>query len=214
MVGPAISAAARKVPTWPVYVLGLVPAVYIFGRALSGAYVEPVRVLEHEYGLLALQFLLASLCVTPLLRYGRVNLMKFRRALGLLSFAYVTLHLLVWVLLDLQLRWHLIGAEIVKRPYLTVGFAAFVLLVPLAATSWNGAMRRMGVAAWRRMHRLVYAAVLLGGVHFVMQEKVWSIESLLYLGAAAVLVGIRLPGMLPAGLARLGGARGGRVRQG
>ncbi len=154
--------------------------------------IDPVERLSHEFGMLALRFLLASLCVTPLLRFARINLTKFRKALGLLAFGFLTIHFLVWVLLDLGLRWNLIGAEIVKRPYLTIGFAAFVFLIPVALTSWKGAIRRMGAQSWGRLHRLVYPAVILGGVHYVMQEKVWTNESLVYLATAVGLVGIRL----------------------
>ncbi len=191
-IGPRISGVARRVPTWPVYVLGLVPAGWLVWAALTGALgIDPVKTLEHDLGILSLRFLLASLCITPLFRLARVNLLKFRKALGLLAFIYLTLHFLVWLLLDLQLRWGLIGAEIVKRPYLTLGFAAFVMLIPVAATSWEGAIRRMGAVAWGRLHRLVYPAALLGGVHFVMQEKVWTTESLVYLAIGVFLVGSR-----------------------
>ena len=190
--GPRISGWARKVPTWPVYLLGAVPGLLLVYRTFAGRLgADPVRTLEHDLGLLGLQFLLASLCITPLLRFARINLVKFRKALGLLAFGYVTLHFLVWLLLDLQLRWNLIGAEIVKRPYLTIGFVAFLALLPLAATSFQKAMKAMGPQAWARLHRLVYLAVLLGGVHFVMQEKVWTTESLVYLVLAGVLVGMR-----------------------
>jgi sulfoxide reductase heme-binding subunit YedZ len=189
-IGPAISGYARKVPTWPVYLLGVVPGLVVFWNAAT-AIADGVDVLLHGLGELGLQFLLASLVVTPLLRFGRVNLMKFRKALGLLAVGYVAAHFAVWLLLDLQLRWGLIGAEIVKRPYLTLGFAAFVLLLPLAATSWAGAVRRMGAQAWGRLHRLVYPAVLLGVVHYVMQEKVWTLEAILYLTIAIGLVALR-----------------------
>lgn len=192
-IGPRISGMARKLPTWPVYVLGLVPAGWLVYAALTNQLgIDPVKQLEHDLGLLSLRFLLASLCITPLLRFARINLMKFRKALGLLAVIYLTLHFLVWLLLDLQLRWGLIGAEIVKRPYLTVGFVAFLMLLPLAATSWQGAIRRLGVATWGRLHRLVYPAVILGGIHFVMQEKVWTTESLIYLALAVGLVATRL----------------------
>lgn len=192
-IGPRISGFARRVPTWPVYVAGLIPAVLLVYAVLTNQLgIEPVKKLEHELGELSLKFLLASLCITPLLRFARINLIKFRKALGLLAVIYLTFHFLVWLILDLQLRWGLIGAEIVKRPYLTVGFAAFLMLLPLAATSWQGAVRRMGALAWARLHRLVYPAVILGGIHFVMQEKVWDAESLVYLGLAIGLVGVRL----------------------
>lgn len=190
--GPRISGVVRKLPTWPVYLAGMIPGGWLIWRALTNQLgMDPVKALEHELGLLSLQFLLASLCVTPLLRFARINLLKFRKALGLLAFGYLVLHFLVWLFLDLQMRWSTIGAEIVKRPFLTIGFAAFVLLLPVAATSWQGAVKRMGALAWQRLHRLVYVAVLLGAVHFVMQEKVWSLESLLYLAAATLLVAMR-----------------------
>ncbi len=154
--------------------------------------IDPVETLEHELGLLALQFLLGSLTITPILRFARINLLKFRRALGLLSFGYLVLHLMVWLVLDQQLRLDLITAELAKRVYLIVGLISFTLLVPLAATSWSGAVRRMGAKGWVRLHRIVYLATLLGAVHFVLQEKVWSPESLSYLAMAILLVGVRL----------------------
>ncbi|TFL19179.1 sulfite oxidase heme-binding subunit YedZ [Jannaschia formosa] len=189
-LGPTLSGLARKLPTWPVYVLGLVPGGVVAWNGVT-AVADGVDVLLHGFGELGLQFLLASLVVTPLLRFARINLVKFRKALGLLSVLYLSLHFAVWLLLDLQLRWGLIGSEIVKRPYLTIGFAAFVMLLPLAATSWQGAMRRLGAAGWARLHRLVYPAVILGGIHHVMQEKVWLTEALVYLAAALLLVGLR-----------------------
>ena len=188
-IGPRISGQARRVPSWVVYAGGVLIIAWEIVRGVTS--IDPVESLEHGLGMLSLQFLLASLLVTPLLRFGRINLVKFRKALGLLAFGALVLHLVVWIALDLQLRWGLIGAEIVKRPYLLVGFAAFLLLLPLAATSWQGAVRRMGAQAWGRLHRLVYPAILLGAVHFVMQEKVWSAEALLYLTAATILVSLR-----------------------
>ena len=189
-VAGRINALARRIPTWPVYMFGLLLGSIAIWDGLSS--VDPVERLSHDFGLLSLRFLLASLCITPLLRFARINLLKHRKALGLVAFGFLCSHFLVWLLLDLQLRWGLIGAEIVKRPYLTVGFVAFLILVPLAATSWQGAIRRMGAQAWGRLHRLVYPAVILGAVHFVMQEKVWTTESLVYLGIGLSLVAMRL----------------------
>ena len=192
-IAPRISGLARKVPSWAIYVLGSIPGAWLFWEAIVlGRYVDPVEALELQLGMLSLQFLIASLAITPILRFARVNLTKFRKAFGLLAFGYLCLHFLTWLTLDLQFRWATIGAEIVKRPYLTVGFVAFLLLIPLAATSWQGAIKRMGARSWGRLHRLVYVAVLLGAAHFVMQEKVWTIESLLYLTVATGLVAMRL----------------------
>lgn len=130
------------------------------------------------------------------MRFVRLNLLKFRRAVGVLGFLYIVFHLVVWLVLDIQLRWGEIWADIVKRPYITVGMAAFVLAIPLAATSWNGAVRRLGAATWGKLHQLTYVIVLLGAVHFILQEKVWTIESLLYLGLGIGLVGLRLPKLI------------------
>ncbi|HSF63588.1 MAG TPA: ferric reductase-like transmembrane domain-containing protein, partial [Paracoccaceae bacterium] len=117
-----INGALRAVPTWPVYGLGLVPLALLVGQAFTGGLgIDPVKVLERELGMLGLQFLVAGLCITPLRWATGVNLIRFRRAVGLLAFLYVALHLSVWVLLDLQLRWAEIWADIVKRPYITAG---------------------------------------------------------------------------------------------
>lgn len=187
--GPRISGVVRKIPTWPVYGMGVLLGAFAIWEGLSA--IDPAHDLSHDFGILALRFLLASLCITPLLRFARINLTKFRKPLGLLAFGFLTVHFLVWIFLDLGMRWGLIGAEIVKRPYLTVGFVAFVLLIPLAATSWQGAIRRLGAQTWGRLHRLVYVSVILGGIHFVMQEKIWTTESLIYLGICVGLVALR-----------------------
>jgi len=194
MLVDRINKGARRVPSWLVYLLLALPAPWFFySGATGGLGVEPIKALEHELGELALQLLIAGLCITPLRRHAGVNLLKFRRAVGLMAFFYVALHLLVWLLLDIQDPAR-IWADIVKRPYITVGMAGFLLLLPLALTSTNGAIRRLG-KRWRQLHRLVYAAALLGGLHFVMLAKGFQIEPLLYLGATVVLVALRLPAL-------------------
>jgi len=172
--------------------IGALPGPYLFYMGVTGGLgVEPIKALEHALGEWALQFLIAGLAVTPLRRRLGVNLMKFRRAIGLLSFYYICLHLLVWLLLDVQIPAQ-IWADIVKRPYITIGMAGFLLLLPLAATSNNLSVRRLG-PAWRRLHRLVYPAVLLGAVHFVMLRKGLQIEPLIYLALILALLALRLP---------------------
>lgn len=187
-----LNGAARRLPTWPVYLAGALPfALLLWGAVMNRLGADPVKTLELELGIWGLRFLIASLAITPLAQFG-LRLVKFRRALGLLGFFYVALHFLTWMTLDLALRWSLIGAELVKRPFIVVGFAALVLLVPLALTSWNGAIRRMGAAAWKRLHRLAYAAILAGGVHFVMIGKVYTVESLVHLAIILGLLALRL----------------------
>lgn len=183
---------ARKVPTWPLYLGALIPPAWYFYAGVTGQLgVDPVKAMEHKIGLLGLQVLIASLCVTPLRRHLGLNLIKFRRALGLIAFFYIVLHLTVWIVLDVQIMSQII-ADIYKRPYITIGMAGFVLMIPLAATSYNAAIRKLG-RNWRQLHKLVYPAVLLGGVHFVMLRKGWQLEPLLYVGVIVVLLLLRVP---------------------
>lgn len=192
-VAATMNGMLRRVPTWPVYVIGgAVPLWYFYLGATGGLGPEPVKALEHALGLLALQTLVAVLAVSPLRDLTGVSLVRFRRALGLLSFYFVTWHLCVWFLLDVQFLAE-VWKDIVKRPYVTIGMAAFVLMLPLAATSTNRAIRRMGPLAWRRLHRLTYVVAGLGAVHFVMLSKTWATEPLTYLAVVAGLLALRLP---------------------
>jgi len=193
-VSGAVNVALRRLPVWPIYACTAAAAVWQFWRAINGDMgPDPVKALEHRYGLFALQFLVAGLAVTPLLHLTGVNLIRFRRALGVVAFCFAALHLLVWVALDVQFDWAEILRDIAKRPYVTVGMAAFVLLVPLAATSNDAALVRLGAAAWRRLHRLVYVAAPLAAAHFVMLGKTWEPEALAYLAATLILLLMRLP---------------------
>ncbi len=182
----------RLVPTWPLYILCALPPVWFVYQGLTGGLgVEPIKALEARLGELALQFLVAGLAITPLRRHVGLNLLRFRRLIGLAAFYYVSAHLLVWLVLDVQIVSQ-IWADIVKRPYVTVGMAAFLLLIPLAITSNTWSIRRLG-QKWRRLHKLVYAATLLGAVHFIMLVKGFQIEPLLYLGTIILLLALRLP---------------------
>ena len=192
----------RGPPVWLIYMVGLLPAPWFLYLGLTGGLgVEPIKALEHELGLFALQLLIAGLCVTPLRRFAGVNLIRFRRAIGVLAFTYVALHLLVWLVLDVQTPAR-IWADIVKRPYITIGMIGFLLMLPLALTSNNLSVRRLG-PKWRQLHKLTYIAVLLGAVHFVMLSKGFQIEPLLYLVAIVMLLAMRLPfGMIASRMSR------------
>ncbi len=187
-----INSTLRRMPTWPVYLIGmLVPVWFLYLGLTGGLGVEPIKELEHRLGELGLQMLIATLAVTPLRRFSGITLLKFRRALGLLTFYYIALHLLVWLVLDVQIVAQ-IWADIVKRPYITIGMAGFLLMVPLAFTSNNWSVRRLGAARWRRLHQLSYVAAILGAVHFVMLVKGWQIEPLLYLATVLLVLGLRI----------------------
>ncbi|AFO92878.1 protein-methionine-sulfoxide reductase heme-binding subunit MsrQ [Phaeobacter inhibens] len=187
-----INSLFRMVPVWLVYMGGMLPAGILFYQGFSGALgAEPIKALEHEYGELALQLLVATLAITPLRRLLGLNLMRFRRAIGLLCFFYVSCHLLVWLLLDVQLLGQIL-ADILKRPYITIGMASFVLMLPLALTSNGISVRRLG-ARWRLLHRLTYPAAFLGALHYVMLAKGFQLEPLIYMGAILLLLALRLP---------------------
>ncbi|MGJ4730262.1 protein-methionine-sulfoxide reductase heme-binding subunit MsrQ [Luteimonas sp. SDU101] len=153
---------------------------------------DPVAAIEHELGLWALRLLLVTLAITPLRQIsGQPAWLKFRRMLGLYSFAYASLHLAAYLALDLRGWWALVFEEIVKRPYITVGFAAWLLLVPLAVTSTRGWMRRLG-RNWGRLHRLVYLVAVLAVLHFWWIVKSDYREPLLYALVLAMLLGWRV----------------------
>ncbi len=185
-----INATARKVPVWVIWVMFLIPVPVLLYMGMTGGLGrEPIQALEHELGEIALQVLILGLCVSPLRRFFGINLLRFRRALGLLAFTYVTLHLLVWAVLDVQIVSQM-WADIWKRPYITVGMGAFVLMVPLTVTSNNRSVRALG-ATWRKLHKLVYVAALLGSIHYIMVQKVWELEPMLYTAVIAALIGLR-----------------------
>ena len=195
MIAQRINGALRLVPTGALYALGLVPLAILVAQAVTGGLgIDPVKVIEHRLGEVALQFLVAGLAITPLRRWTGVNLIRFRRAVGLLAFLYACLHLAVWVTLDLQFRWAEIGADIAKRPYITLGMAALVAMSPLALTSNTLAIRSLGAAAWGRLHRLTYLVALLAALHFLLLVKAWPVEPMVYLGLVLALLAVRAIG--------------------
>ncbi len=192
MIQQHINQWARQIPSWVVYVLLLIPAPWFFYLGATGGLgVEPIKALEHEYGELALKLLVAGLAITPLRTHLGINLIKFRRAIGLMAFFYVSAHLLVWLVLDVQIVSQ-IWADILKRPYITIGMVGFILMLPLAVTSNNRSIRMLG-PKWRQLHKLTYMVVLLGAVHFLMLVKGFQLEPILYLAVILALLALRLP---------------------
>jgi sulfoxide reductase heme-binding subunit YedZ len=170
----------------------LLPFAWLLYGALTGDLganqVERVTDVTGEWGL---RLLLLTLAVTPLRHLtGWTWLQRFRRMLGLFVFFYVSLHFLTWVWLDQELSMARIVEDIAKRPYVTVGFTAWLLLVPLALTSTRGMMRRLG-RRWQRLHRLVYVIAALGVLHYLWLVKADLMEPLLYAVVLAVLLALR-----------------------
>ena len=190
-VADSINRATRHVPVWAVYFVYLLPVPWLLYLGVTGGLGrDPVKTLEHELGEIALQLVVLGLCVTPLRRFAHINLIKFRRALGVLAFVYVVLHVVVWAVLDVQ-ALDRVWADIVKRPYITIGMAAFVLLIPLAMTSNNWSVRKLG-SRWRQLHVLAYPAAVLSGLHYVWLAKGFQIEPLVYFSVICGLLALRL----------------------
>lgn len=190
-VSQTINGAVRCVPGWVLYILGGAYAGWLFYLGLTGGLgVEPIEALEHAYGEVALKLILVGLAVTPLRQRLGVNFLCWRRALGVLAFFYVLAHFLVWAVLDVQ-QIGAIWADIVKRPYVTIGMAGFLALIPMAVTSNNWAVRKMGPLQWRKLHKLAYPAAVLGAVHYVWLAKGFQIEPLVYLAITVALLAIR-----------------------
>jgi sulfoxide reductase heme-binding subunit YedZ len=166
----------------------------IFGVADMSLGANPVEELIHRLGKWGLNFLLITLAVTPLRRLtGKGWLLRFRRMLGLFAFFYVVMHFLTYAGLDQRFNLPVIFEDIAERPFITLGFAALLLLIPLAVTSTNGMMRRLG-RRWQKLHRLVYVIAILAVVHFYWQVKLDTLEALIYAVILAVLLGYRLKG--------------------
>lgn len=187
-----LNAGLRRVPPILLYIGGVAWGGWLFWLAATGGLgVEPIEALEHRYGEIALQLIVLGLAVTPLRQRLGLNLMPFRRAIGVLAFGFVTAHFLVWAVLDVQ-SVTAIWADIVKRPYVTLGMAGLLLLIPLAATSNNWAVRKLGGLRWRQLHKLVYPAAILGAVHYIWLAKGFQIEPLVYLFLILGLIALRV----------------------
>lgn len=183
----------RRLLDLAIWLLVLAPGFAIASRALLGELgANPIEELEHRTGAWAIRLLFATLAVTPLRRLaGWQALGRYRRRLGLAAFAYALAHFLTWSVLDNGLDLAAIAEDIVERPYVTVGFVAFVLLLPLAATSTRGAIRRLG-RRWVKLHRLVYVAAVLAVVHHWWLVKKDLREPAVHAALLAILLASRL----------------------
>jgi sulfoxide reductase heme-binding subunit YedZ len=175
------------------FVLAALPAVVLAVDAFRGNLTaDPIEEITHRTGWWTITLLMVTLSVTPIRRFtGWHQLVKVRRMLGLFAFFYASLHLLTYVVLDLFFAFDILVEDVAKRPYITVGFAGFLMLLALALTSTKGWIRRLG-KRWQQLHRLVYVAALLGVVHFYWQVKADTREPLIYAGILLALLVARL----------------------
>ena len=174
------------------FVVCLVPFIaLVIGAVNNTLGINPVETMTHETGEWTLRLLLVTLAITPLRRLsGKSWLIKLRRMLGLYTFFYACLHFITYIWLDQYFDWMEIIRDIPKRPFITVGFAAFVLLIPLAVTSNNKMMRRLK-KNWVKLHKLVYVIAVLGVLHFLWLVKADTLEPLIYASILLILLGYR-----------------------
>jgi methionine sulfoxide reductase heme-binding subunit len=176
-----------------IFVLALTPLVWLIVRALTGRLTaNPVEDITLTTGIWAFRFLLITLAITPFRRITAWNrVIQYRRMLGLFAFTYATLHLLTYLVLDQGLAFTYIVADIVKRPYITAGMTAFVLMTPLAITSTKGWIRRLG-RRWQLLHRLVYFSAIAAALHFIWKVKVVIGEPVYYAAILGLLLAFRV----------------------
>ena len=184
----------RRVLKPAVFAAALAPFLWLVWRGLVGELsVNPIEDITHTTGRWALRLLVVTLGVTPLRRLtGWQAAIRFRRMLGLFAFFYATLHFLTYVVLDQFFGWEFILADIAKRPYITMGFTAFVLMIPLALTSTAGMVRRLGGRRWSLLHRLIYASAICGVVHYLWKVKADTRDPLAYAAVVLVLLSVRV----------------------
>lgn len=176
------------------FILGLGPALGLVWLGLSGGLgPEPVKATIHYTGIWALRLVIVALVVSPLYHATGVRwIMAQRRMVGLFAYFYVTLHMMSYVGLDQFFHWPTILEDIVKRPFISIGMAAFVMLTALAVTSTKKAVRRLGARRWQTLHRLVYVASAAGGLHFLIGVKADVTEPVIYLMIIVFLLLLRL----------------------
>jgi sulfoxide reductase heme-binding subunit YedZ len=183
----------RRVLKVVLFVAALVPVALLVRGALTGNLgVNPAETIQLQTGRWALKFLLLTLAVTPLRRISGWNVViQYRRMLGLFAFFYATLHFAAYWSFDLGFSFGAMIGDVAKRPFIMMGFTAFLLMVPLAITSTKGWIRRLG-KRWTKLHRLIYVSAICAAIHFAWKVKVFTGDPVLYAGVLTVLLGFRV----------------------
>lgn len=189
---PALPARYKPASIWALYAVGLLPGLYAFYLGIFGGLgADPVRAFEHLLGLWAFRFLCLGLAITPLRDLFGINLIAYRRALGLLAFYYVLAHFAVYLTLDRGLILSSIAGDLLKRPYIMLGMAGILMLIPLALTSNQWSIRRLG-PRWNRLHKLTYPILIVAILHYALSLKVLDLEAAFYIVVTILLLGYRL----------------------
>ncbi|NTJ42628.1 protein-methionine-sulfoxide reductase heme-binding subunit MsrQ [Agrobacterium larrymoorei] len=189
---PSLPKRYQPAAIWALYVIGLAPGVWYFYLAATGGLgFNPVKDFEHLLGIWALRFLCLGLVITPMRDLFNINLIAYRRALGLIAFYYVLAHFAVYLVLDRGLVMSSILSDILKRPYIMLGMAGLVMLVPLAVTSNRWSIRKLG-SRWNTLHKLAYPVLIVGVLHFVLARKSLTLEPAFYISVMIILLGYRI----------------------
>lgn len=190
MALPSLSLPKRwhSASVWLLYVVGLTPAAwYFYLGATNQLGADPVKTFELFLGLWALRFLILTLAVSPARDLLGWNYLRYRRALGLLCFYYVAMHFAVYMVLDQALDLAAVVDDVMKRPFIMFGMAGLVLLVPLAVTSNNLSIRKLG-SKWNWLHKLIYIIAACGAVHFALSTKILDLEQYIYVGLIILMI--------------------------
>ena len=183
----------RYLPVSLLYCILLIPIpLYFYWGVVNQLGPDPLRYLEHKYGELGLIFLLISLSISPLLRYAKINFVKFRRCIGLVAFYYIVSHICVYLFLDIGLSMDILLSDLKKRYYIVAGFFAFMTLIPLALTSNNFALRKLNTKTWNNIHSFVYIAIILSIFHFILMSKTWTGELYFYTLVTVIILALKL----------------------
>jgi methionine sulfoxide reductase heme-binding subunit len=189
---PALPKAYHKASVRALYAIGFIPAVwYFYLGTMNELGANPVKTFLQVLGLWALRFLLLSLVVTPLRDLANISWLRYRRALGLLAFYYVMMHFTVYLTLDRQMDVGSVVQDVLRRPFITLGMAALLCLIPLALTSNAWSITKLG-PKWTKLHRLSYLIAALAAIHYYLSFKVTTLEIGFYLTMTALLLAYRL----------------------
>lgn len=187
-----INYRVRSIRISYVYLLLTLPLIILISELFLGKLgVDPMRRIEETLGITALNLLIVTLVLAPLSKLTAINFIRLRRSIGLMSFFYICLHLLTWLMLDMQLRWSEILNSIAKKPFILLGMISFILLLPLAITSNNYLIKKLG-SLWSKIHRIIYPAIILAGIHYLMMAKTIELDAVIYLIIILLLISLRL----------------------
>ena len=170
---------------WPIYVIS-------YEIILNKLGPEPVDRIINHFGEWTLIFIILTLSISPLFKYAKINLVRYRRCIGLVAFYYIVSHICVYFFLDIGLSIDILLSDLQKRYYIIAGFFAFITLIPLALTSNNFALRKLNIKTWNRIHSFIYIAIVLSIFHFILMSKTWTGELYLYTGITIFILILKI----------------------